>query len=153
MIRILEQTQAAKCEDFLSLVFGAAFRDMAHEHIATQFSTALSRQTFLVDWDQDSILAAGAVSPLLFCQDTWGIGWISVHPAQRHAGLGTRIVRACIAEIRTHIHRRSTILLSVYPNLAGFYERLGFSGRTEDHEGSPYLSLPVDPFGSTSLPQ
>lgn len=145
MIEVLDKTHVKTLEEFLVTVFGEKFRTLAQRHIQAMFSDDLSRLCFLLCWRDDKIIGAAAISEAVFTTDTWGIGWVGVHPDFRRNGIGTAVVKACLAEIAKRIQKTSTALLSVYPALTGFYERLGFCGTTTDQAGSPYLSCVVVP--------
>lgn len=145
MITLLKKTQPKELEEFLVLVFGERNRDIAREHIATMFTTAISKQTFFIDVRGGKIIASISISEAIFTIDTWGIGWVAVHPDFRKKGIATDIIKTALNEIAQRVTKPSTAILSVYPDIAPLYEKMGFSGTSVNHEGSPFLTCSIKP--------
>lgn len=92
---------------------------------------------------ENKIIGAAAFSEELFTTHTWGISWVSVSEKHRNQGIGGILVKSCLQEIAKNIDKKATAILLTYPDKTKLYEKIGFKGKTEDHEGGLFLTMPI----------
>jgi len=138
-IRYALETDRQTLEDFLVFNGGEQWRLLAKEYIACMFSRDFRRPYFVVAEENDKLVGSAAFSEELFTVGIWGISWVNVHTSYRNKGLGEKLVRFCMDEIKIKTKDAVTIILNTYPDKTALYDKMGFIPAAKDHEGGSLM--------------
>lgn len=131
----------AELESLLVCVYGEKYRELASKFIINMFFDAYHPSCFVVAKSPDNrIIGTACYQQEIFTLGVWGISWVSVDPAWRSKGLGSRLVDECLGRIKAQVpDRKVTVILASDPDKTAFYERLGFVKGGTSHEGGSFM--------------
>jgi predicted N-acetyltransferase YhbS len=144
------RTEQAADIDTITRLTEAAFQDEAHSSHTEQFIVNALRRAgqltvSLVAVDGDAIVGHVAVSPVTISSGAsgwYGLGPISVWPARQRQGIGSRLMRAALADLQ-----RGGGLGCVLLGDPRFYGRFGFKA----HPGLVLPGVAPEYFQALSL--
>lgn len=81
-----------------------------------------------------------------FKHNTWHIGRVVTHPAQRRAGIASKIIRAIVAHVYA-LEKNPVIEMSAQAYLGPYYGKLGFNihGVMYLEDGIPHVRMVYQP--------
>ena len=138
-IRILDISEKKKLEDFLVFNYGEKNRELANSYIECMFSNDYRRPCFLIVLEDSKIIGACAFSEEFFTVGLWGISWVCVHEEYRRKGIGEKLIQFCLEEVKSRAHKKVTIILNAYPEIAGLYTKMDFEVIGRDHGGGCFM--------------
>lgn len=139
--RQLRQEESEELLNLLCKIHGDDFRDLAQNYIKSMFSNDFRKPVFVIARHDQRIIAAASYTEELFTTDVWGIGWVCVDEEYRHKNIGTKIIKECLGSILKTTHKTVTVILRTHPGQTGLYDKIGFSGLGDDHEGGKFMKL------------
>lgn len=93
------------------------------------FSKSLLKPTYILLEDKKEILAFGGFIPSWVDNNVYNLFWINVNPKYQNKGIGTRIVKELLKEIKK-IKNPKPKMVTISTKIPLFYQKLGFKKMT-----------------------
>jgi len=110
----------------------------ARKELEEMFSSSLIKPTYILLEDNKRILGFGGFASSWTDNMIYNLCWINVHPDFRNRGIGKRIVKTLIREVRG-LKKPKAKMITIATKIPAFYKKFGFKKITKKYDGDYVL--------------
>lgn len=125
-VRLATRHDAEAAARVLAMNFDEA--GWTEREVIDRFFRSRGAIALFVAYQRHTGLIVGSVA----ARERWDMGeiaWVSVHPAHRHGGIGTALIRRCVDFLSLNYSHLTGVMNPVQPKVRAFWESHGFEVR------------------------
>lgn len=113
----------------------------ASKELKEMFSKILHKPKYLLAEENSDIVAFGGYISSWVDDNVYNLFWINVHPKSQNKGIGTKLVKNLIKEIKKEKDPRAK-LITISTKKPAFYRKMGFKKISPKYDGD-YLLMGI----------
>jgi len=109
-------------------------KKIANKEISEMFSQSLHKPIYIVAEEKKEIVAFGGFIRSWIDSIVFNIFWINTNPKYKNKGLGNKLVKELIKEIKSIKEKPKTKMIIISTKIPSFYKKFGFKKITSKYD-------------------